>query len=138
MKKLVALLLSLVMVFAATAAFANEVAVVVLGEEVEFDRTPIVEENTLYIPLRFVAEKLGATVAWDGETQSVFVSVEGILSSLQIGNELIFSNGAEYTPAKAPVLVESRTLVSPDVVERMLGVKVAWDKEAGIATVTKQ
>ncbi len=137
MKKLVALLLSLVMIFAATATFAKEVAVVVLGEEVEFDRTPLIEDETLYIPLRFVAEKLGATVAWDGETKSVFVSVEGILSSLQIGNDLIFSNGTEYTPAKAPVLVENRTLVTADVVERMLGVKVAWDKEAGIATVNK-
>ena len=137
MKKLVALLLTLVMVFAVTNVLAQEVAVIVIDEKVEFDRAPLVEEDTLYIPLRFVAEKLGATVAWDGETQSVFVSVEGILSSLQIGNEKIFSNGEEYKPAKAPVLVENRTLVTSDVIERMLGVKVAWDKEAAIATVTK-
>ena len=136
MKKLVALLLSMVMIFAATGVFAQEVAIIVMDEKVEFDRAPIVEEDVLYIPLRFVAEKLGATVAWDGETQSVFVSVDGILSSLQIGNEKIFSNGSDY-PAKAPILVENRTLVTSDVIERMLGVKVAWDKEAGIATVNK-
>ena len=137
MKKLVALLLSMVMIFAATGVFAQDVAIIVMDEKVEFDRAPIVEEDVLYIPLRFVAEKLGATVAWDGETQSVFVSVDGILSSLQIGNIKIFSNGSEYPAAKTPVLVESRTLVTSDVVERMLGVKVAWDKEAGIATVNK-
>ena len=137
MKKLVAVLLSMVMVFAATAAFAQDVAVIVIDERVEFDRAPLVEEEVLYIPLRFVAEKLGATVAWDGETQSVFVSVDGILSSLQIGNGKIFSNGDSYEMAKAPVLVESRTLVTSDIIERMLGVKVAWDKESGIATVNK-
>ena len=137
MKKLVALLLSMVMIFAATGVFAQDVAIIVMDEKVEFDRAPIVEEDVLYIPLRFVAEKLGATVAWDGETQSVFVSVDGILSSLQIGNIKIFSNGSEYAAAKTPVLIESRTLVTSDVVERMLGVKVAWDKEAGIATVNK-
>lgn len=137
MKKIVAILLSMVMIFAVTSVFAQDVNVIVVDEKVEFDRAPIVEEDTLYIPLRFVAEKLGATVAWDGDTQSVFVSVDGILSSLQIGNAKIFSNGAEYTPAKVPVLRESRTLVTSDVIERMLGVKVAWDKEAGIATVTK-
>ena len=137
MKKLVALLLSMVMIFAFTNVLAQDVAVIVIDEKVEFDRAPLVEEDILYIPLRFVAEKLGATVAWDGDTQSVFVSVEGILSSLQIGNDKIFSNGAEYTPVKAPVLKENRTLVTSDVIERMLGVKVAWDKEAGIATITK-
>lgn len=137
MKKLVALLLSMVMIFAVTNVLAQDVNVIVVDEKVEFDRAPLVEDDTLYIPLRFVAEKLGATVAWDGETKSVFVSVEGILSSLQIGNNKIFSNGTEYEPLKAPVLVENRTLVTSDVIERMLGVKVAWDKEAGIATVTK-
>ncbi len=137
MKKLVAVLLSMVMIFAVTNVFAQDVNVIVIDEKVEFDRAPLVEEDTLYIPLRFVAEKLGATVAWDGETQSVFVSVDGILSSLQIGNSKIFSNGAEYAPLKAPLLVENRTLVTTDVIERMLGVKVAWDKEAGIATVNK-
>ena len=137
MKKLVALLLSMIMIFAATGVFAQDVAVIVIDEQVEFDRAPIVEEDTLYIPLRFVAEKLGATVAWDGETKSVFVSVEGILSSLQIGNAKIFSNGEEYVPYKAPVLAENRTLVTSDVIERMLGVKVAWDNDAGIATVNK-
>ena len=137
MKKIVALLISMVMIFAATGVFAQDVAILVMGEKVEFDRAPIVEEDVLYIPLRFVAEKLGATVAWDGETQSVFVSVEGILSSIQIGNIKIFSNGGEYAASKTPVLVDSRTLVTSDVVERMLGVKVAWDKEAGIATVNK-
>ena len=137
MKKVVALLLSMIMIFAATAVFAQDVAVIVIDEKVEFDRAPMVEEDTLYIPLRFVAEKLGATVAWEGETQSVFVSVDGILSSLQINNPRIFSNGETYNPAKVPVLVENRTLVTSDVIERMLGVKVAWDKEAGIATVNK-
>lgn len=137
MKKLVALLLSMVMIFAVTNVFAQDVNVIVLDEKVEFDRAPLVEDDTLYIPLRFVAEKLGATVAWDGDTQSVFVSVDGILSSLQIGNDKIFSNGTEYAPAKVPVLVENRTLVTSDVIERMLGVKCAWDKEAGIATVNK-
>ena len=137
MKKVVALLLSMVMIFAATGVFAQDVAVIVIDEKVEFDRAPMVEEGTLFIPLRFVAEKLGATVAWDGETKSVFVSVEGILSSLQIGNTKLFANGEEFILEKAPVLVENRTLVTKDVVERMLGVKVAWDSEAGIATVTK-
>ena len=137
MKKLVALLLSMVMIFAVTTVLAQDVNVIVIDEKVEFDRAPLVEDDTLYIPLRFVAEKLGATVAWDGDTKSVFVSVAGILSSLQIGNDKIFSNGTEYAPAKAPVLKENRTLVTSDVIERMLGVKVAWDKEAGIATINK-
>ena len=54
MKKVVALLLSMVMIFAATAAFAQDVAVVVIDEKVEFDRAPLVEADTLYIPLNLL------------------------------------------------------------------------------------
>ena len=62
MKKVVTLLLAMVMIFTATASLAADIKVLVNGEAVEFDRQPVLDGETVMIPLRFVAEKLGAIV----------------------------------------------------------------------------
>jgi len=38
---------------------------------------PVMYNGTVMIPIRYVAEALGATVAWNGKTDSVFVSTTG-------------------------------------------------------------
>ncbi|MBR5538353.1 MAG: copper amine oxidase N-terminal domain-containing protein, partial [Clostridia bacterium] len=43
------------------------------GEEVELDSPAYIDEgnNRTYLPVRFVAEALGATVGWDEATKTV-------------------------------------------------------------------
>ena len=137
MKKLITLLMALVMIFAATGAFAADIKVLVNGEEIQFDRTPFVDGESVMVPFRFVAEKLGAVVAWDGETQTVFSNVGETLSTMQIGNSNLFVNGEAIALDKAPVLTTDRTLVSMQVIEKALSVTAAWDEDAQTVTITK-
>ena len=137
MKKVITLLLALVMVFAATSALAADIKVTVNGEAVEFDRAPELLGETALVPFRFVAEKLGAVVAWDGETQTVFASLDDVLSTMQIGNQNIFINGEVVSADVAPLISTDRTLVSTEVLKSALGAEVIWDKEASTVTITK-
>ena len=137
MKRVLTFLLTLVMIFAATGVMAADIKVLVKGEAVEFDRQPELDGETLLIPFRFVAEKLGAVVAWDGETQTVFASVGDTLSTMQIGNSNIFVNGTAIAADKAPAIYTDRTLVSTKVLEDALAVKVAYDSAANTVTITK-
>lgn len=137
MKKILTLLLAMIMVFAATGAFAADITVMVNGEAVEFDRAPEMQDGTAMIPFRFVAEKLGAVVAWDGETRTVFSSVGEILSAMQIGNSNIFVNGEAAAVENAPVIIVDRTLVSAEVLQKALGAAVEWNPETNILTITK-
>lgn len=137
MKKLITLLLAMVMIFAATGALAADITVLVNGEAIEFDRAPKMQDGTAMIPFRFVAEKLGAVVAWDGETQTVFASVGETLSTMQIGNTNIFVNGEAIPAQKAPVLSTDRTLVSAEVLEGALGAQVSWDAATSTVTIIK-
>lgn len=137
MKKLITLLMAMVMIFAATGAFAADIKVLVNGEEIEFDRTPYIEGETVMVPFRFIAEKLGAVVAWDGETQTVFSNVGETLSTMQIGNSNLFINGEVIALDKAPVLTTDRTLVSIQVIEKALSAEAAWDEAAQTVTITK-
>ena len=137
MKKILAVLLTLIMVFAATGALAADITVTVNGEAVEFDRAPLLQDGAAMIPFRFVAEKLGAVVAWDGETQTVFASVGEHLSTMQIGNSNIFINGDISAVANAPIIAIDRTLVSIETLEKALGATVVWDADANTLTITK-
>ena len=137
MKKIVTLLLAMIMIFTATAALAADIKVTVNGEEIAFDRQPLLDGETVMIPFRFVAEKLGATVNWDGETKTVFASYGDTLTTLQIGNNKLFTNSEETLLEKAPILTIDRTLVESAVIEKCLGAKVVWDKENSLVTIEK-
>ncbi|MBQ6893260.1 MAG: copper amine oxidase N-terminal domain-containing protein, partial [Clostridia bacterium] len=40
------------------------------GAEVALDAPAFIESSRTYMPVRFVAEKLGATVGWDSATST--------------------------------------------------------------------
>lgn len=137
MKKLITLLLAMVMIFAATGTLAADITVLVNGEAIEFDRSPELVDDSVMVPFRFVAEKLGATVSWDGETQTVFAILGNGLSIMQIGNSNVFVNSEAFTVEKAPALSIDRTLVSTQILEKTLGVSASWNAETSTVTITK-
>ena len=137
MKKILALILAIATVMAASCAFAADVKVIVNGEEVSFDRAPLVDGENVLIPYRFVAEKLGAKVSWHQDTQTVFTEYEGTIVTTQIGNNLMFVNDATFTLENAPVIEVDRTMVPGAVFENAMGAKVVWDAETATVTIEK-
>ena len=135
MKKILAVLVALITVFGATAAFAADITVKVNDEVVTFDRQPYMEGENVMIPYRFVAEKLGATVAWDGDTKTVFTALGDIVTTLQIGNANIFTSDSVINAQVAPVLVLDRTFVTGDVIAKAFGVDVTFDEATSTVTV---
>ena len=137
MKKTIALILALVAVLSASVAFAADYKVIVNGEEVVFDRQPVVENGVIFIPYRYVAEKLGAKVSWHQETKTVFSEYSGAIITTQIGNELMFVNNAVHNLENAPALLVDRTMVSGDVFVKGMGAKVTIDEEAQTIFIEK-
>ena len=135
MKKILAVLIALITVFGATAAFAADITVKVNDEVVTFDRQPYMEDENVMIPFRFVAEKLGATVAWDGDTKTVFSALGDSVTTLQIGNSSIFTSNEVINAQVAPVLVIDRTFVTGDVIAKAFGVEVSFDEATSTVTV---
>ena len=135
MKKILAVLVALITVFGATAAFAADITVKVNDEVVTFDRQPYMEGGNVMIPYRFVAEKLGATVAWDGDTKTVFTALGDIVTTLQIGNASVFTADGVINAQVAPVLVIDRTFVTGDVIAKAFGVEVNYDEATSTVTV---
>ena len=51
------------------------------GKEIALDAPAFIENSRTYMPVRFVAENLGATVEWDGATSTATLTKEGIFSN---------------------------------------------------------
>ncbi len=138
MKKRIALLLALVMalscfcVVGASAAYESGPSVRVNGALVSFpDAAPYIDENSrTMIPVRFVAENLGAAVSWEQATKTATIEKDGIIVEITIGNaELrVTKNGATTTTTMdtAAVLKGSRTYVPIRFVAEALGAYVDY------------
>lgn len=82
-------------------------------------------EGTAMITLRDVAEKLGAEVSWDAETNTASVDLDGRVCSFTIGSKDIVANGEKVEAEFAPVLHNDRTMVSVDLFENLFAVNLA-------------
>ncbi len=137
--KRIALLLALVMLvgcFGSVSAFAASEPsgpnVRVNGKLVEFpDAKPFIDENSrTLIPVRFVAENLGAKVSWIGATKTANIEKDGILVEITIGDsDLRVTENGKTTVVKmdtAAVLKENRTFVPIRFVAEALGAYVDY------------
>ena len=92
------------------------------GAQRENDVAPYLDSalNRTMVPLRVIAEEMGAIVDWDGATQTVSMSRDGSYMSLVIGQALPDGMGTA-------VIAEDRTFVPVRYVAEMLGAEVEWD-----------
>lgn len=109
------------------AAVENNINVILNGNNLVFDQSPIIESGRTLVPMRTIFEAMGATIVWDEVTQSVFAKKGNVNFKLQIGNNIAYKNDTEITLDVAPVILNGRTLVPVRFVAESLNAKVDWD-----------
>lgn len=84
MKKLTAIGIVLLLCSVTFAAYASSaIKIFVNGKEKQSDVLPQIINDRVMVPIRFIAEELGADVQWDEHTNSVYIKNEPkIISSL--------------------------------------------------------
>ncbi len=109
------------------------------GFNTEVETPYIAGEGTTLVPLRVITEAFGATVQWQGETQSVVLIYPEKTITLQIGNTVATVNDEEITLPVAPVLEgEGVTMVPLRFISEAFGAAVGYDGETGRITVIKE
>lgn len=91
--------------------------------------------NRTYVPLRFVAEALGAKVSWDAAKNTAAISRDGKAVIVVTGANTAQVDGkaaALDAPAK---LVNQRTMVPLRFISQALGEKVKWEPAGGSGRV---
>lgn len=115
----------------------SPIQVLLNGKEIVFDVNPQTINDRTMVPMRAIFEELGATVEWNGETQTVTSVKDDTVISLTIGVPSIIINGEEKTLDVAPVVIDSRTLVPIRAVSEAFMLNVDWDEDTKTVLITK-
>lgn len=104
------------------------------------DVTPIIRDDRTLVPVRYVAESLGADVDWDNDTRSVVITLGDKTVVMPVGSREYTINGVTHTMDTAPVIEPGwdRTLVPIRFVAEALGMEVEWDKDHRLVLITIQ
>jgi hypothetical protein len=119
-------------------AFSRPIAMFVDGERVDSDVPPITTPSErAYVPLRSVADALGAETEVDPKTGAVEVVLGTQSLRVRVGDPHAKLNGMPFTLKHAPFRVRGRVMISLDAVARALHVHAKYDpRNARIEVVT--
>ncbi|HTX56108.1 MAG TPA: copper amine oxidase N-terminal domain-containing protein [Candidatus Acidoferrales bacterium] len=110
-----------------------DVTVVVNGQTMSFDQPPMEEGGRVFVPLRGVFERLGASVVY--QNGQINATGNGRTVSLQIGSTQATVDGRPQTLDSAPFVEGSRTLVPLRFIAQALGARVDWNNETSTVTI---
>jgi hypothetical protein len=118
------------------------------GQSFVMDASPLIYNRCPLVPARYLAEALGAKIAWDPTTKKVTISrttigvtvVELTIGSTTLGS--LSANGNTRGTSKtikmdvAPIIVNGRTYLSAHYVADTFGFNVSWNEAAQAITVS--
>lgn len=106
----------------------------------ERDVTAYAHDNRTFVPIRFVGERLGAEVGWEGDSQTATVTKGGHVVRMPIGSAVFTLDGEEKTldaPAELTPSTEGnfRTMVPIRFVSEALDYQVEWDQARNLVII---
>ncbi|MEI6310164.1 MAG: copper amine oxidase N-terminal domain-containing protein [bacterium] len=108
----------------------------------QMDTAPVILESRTFLPIRYVAQELGATVDWVQSEQKVTLTFSGKKIELWIGQNSASVNGSfvlidPSNPAVIPFIQPpGRTMMPLRFISENMGCKVEWFQAAQEARVT--
>jgi hypothetical protein len=112
------------------------------GEYVQTDVDPFIENNRTYVPVRFISEKLGATVEWDTEaydTPAIIIYTEdpdSLWLTLFVDKHVALVSEAAYWSDAPAIIKNNRTMVPLRFIASYLGCDVEWDADSRTVILT--
>ena len=134
MKKTAMIIMVITVMLAMTVSFAQstDITVNVNGQVVDFvDQKPMIDAQTsrTIVPIRFIAQELGATVAWDNDTRTAKIKFNELEIHMPIDNKDVMVNGICKTLDQEAIILGSRTYVPVRFISEELGATVTWDND---------
>ncbi len=112
----------------------NGIEVLLDGKYIIFDQPPIISNDRTLVPLRGIAEAMGAQVQWDGDMREITLEKDGMRAVLTVDSDaaaIITPDGAQASiTLEAPAtIINDRTMVPVRFIAETFGVDTAWDAE---------
>ena len=93
-----------------------------VSQKKRMDVVPVIKNDRLMLPLRSLAEMIGAKVEWDSQTRIATFTNNSLVAKIQIdGDEIVLSNGKVIKMDSKPLNINGRILVSISNVANVFG-----------------
>ena len=122
---------SIMLMLSGTAVYADDpITVRIDGDAVDFSEydnvLPYIESGRTMMPIRAVAESLGAKVDWDADNEIVTIDDR---IELEVNNDVAIVDGKQVIMDVPAEIRKSRTFVPLRFVSENMGAKVSWDND---------
>lgn len=107
----------------------NMIAVYLDGTVLLMDTLPQVREQRTMVPIRAMAEALGADVEWNGDANQVILTRAGKTVVMAFGSTIAMVDGKPVKMDVAPYADQNRTYIPVRYVSEFFGQTVSWDQE---------
>ncbi|SDP15738.1 Copper amine oxidase N-terminal domain-containing protein [Paenibacillus sp. yr247] len=96
-------------------------------------------DNKTMVPVRFISEKLGAEVGWNGDLQQVTIKdlLTGTTIILKLDSKIASVNGTSIELESAATLHNSSTFVPIRFIAESLGGKVSFNDDTRVVTIKR-
>ena len=142
MKKIIPIILSLTAVMSTCTALAEEnITVMLNGQAMDFDVTPIIQNDRVLVPMRAIFEELHCSVDYtdiDGKQIITAKLNENNSIGLVIGSDEMQIHNQKIKLDTAPIIVNDRTLVPLRAVSEAFDYDVNWDEDTKTVTISKE
>lgn len=108
------------------------------GEIKTMDVVPQVVEGRTLVPVRFLAESVGAEVAWDDATRTVtLTTADKKVITIVIDEAKLTVDGVEKALDVPASIIDSRTMLPLRAIVEALGQYVHWDNDNRLIVITE-
>lgn len=108
------------------------------GIESKLDAPARIVKNRTLVPIRFIAEALGAKVDWLQANQSINIKYDDITVQMQINSKLAFINSKPTSLDVAPTIYKNRTFIPLRFVAEALKADVEWIEDERKVVIRKE
>ncbi len=106
------------------------------GELKDFEASPYIKNNRTYLPVRFVAENLGAEVKWDANNGTATIESEEALITISTNSKVIIIDGKSKKMDVMPEIVNGRMMCPIRHIAEALNCKVEWSVSENKVVIT--
>lgn len=137
MKKFLSLLITLcVLTIVPSVQAENEITVYVDGSMVAFDQPPVIIDDRALVPIRAIAEAMGAYVDYDSEQKTVRIYYCGIDVLMNIDDPYLDVNCAYIEIDVPPMIINDRTYIPLRALADSLQADVQYDQNSRMILIT--
>ncbi|MGZ4112473.1 MAG: DUF6612 family protein [Tumebacillaceae bacterium] len=117
------------------AATTPSFTILVEDKEISSDVSPIFVHDRTFVPLRALAESLGATVDYNNTTKTATLTKDSITLVMNFKSGVVKKNGTVITMEEAPRFISDRALVPLRFISQAFGNEVTYNAATHTASV---